>query len=127
VFCAHLFFKRDSFPENCVAWTNENVSKRSKLTGDDLELVEILKIEKPSVSLAEIMSCLEEMHGLEVSMATVSRALKHRLPSGLYTRKKSQRSPVNALHKQTYFIHYFTSIIWQQKIQDGLNSLTKQA
>ena len=60
----------------------------SKLTGDDLELIEILKIEKPSVSLAEIISCLEEMDGEEVSMATVSRALKHRLPSGPYTRKK---------------------------------------
>ena len=47
-----------------------------------------MKIEKPSVSLAEIISCLEEMNGEEVSMATVSRALKHRLPSGPYTRKK---------------------------------------
>ena len=55
-------------------------TKWSKLTGDDLELIEILKIEKPSVSLAEIISCLEEMDGEEVSMATVSRALKHRLP-----------------------------------------------
>ena len=63
-------------------------TKWSKLTGDDLELIEILKIEKPSVSLAEIISCLEEMDGQEVSMATVSRALKHRLPSGPYTRKE---------------------------------------
>ncbi|XP_068707445.1 uncharacterized protein [Montipora foliosa] len=63
-------------------------TKWSKLTGDDLELIEILKIEKPSVSLAEIISCLEEMGSEEVSMATVSRALKHRLPSGPYTRKK---------------------------------------
>ena len=101
--------------------------KWSKLTGDDLELIEILKIEKPSVSLAEIISCLEEMDGVEVSMASVSRALKHRLPSGPYTRKKLRRSPVNALHKQTYFIHNFSSIIWQKKIQDGLNFLTKQA
>ena len=54
-------------------------TKWSKLTGDDLELIEILKIEKPSVSLAEIISCLEEMDGEEVSMATVSRALKRRL------------------------------------------------
>ena len=36
-------------------------TKWSKLTGDDLELIEILKIEKPSVSLAEIIRCLEEM------------------------------------------------------------------
>ncbi|KAK2561734.1 hypothetical protein P5673_015110 [Acropora cervicornis] len=39
---------------------------------DDLELIEILKTEKPSVSLAEIISCLEEMDGEEVSMATVT-------------------------------------------------------
>ena len=62
--------------------------KWSKLTGDDIELIEILKIEKPSVSLAEMISYLQEMDGVEVSMATVSRALKHRLPSGPYTRKK---------------------------------------
>ena len=36
-------------------------TKWSKLTGDNLELNEILKIEKPSISLAEIISCLEEM------------------------------------------------------------------
>ena len=101
-------------------------TKWSKLTGDDLELIEILKIEKPSVSLAEIISCLEEMDGEEVSMATVSRALKHRLPQVLTQEKKLQRSPLNDLHKQTYYIHNFSSIIWQQKTRDGLNSLTKQ-
>ena len=52
-------------------------TKWSKLTGDDLELIEILKIEKPSVSLAEIISCLEEMDDVEMSMTTVSRARKH--------------------------------------------------
>ena len=25
-FCAGLLFKRDSFPDNCIDWTNENVS-----------------------------------------------------------------------------------------------------
>ena len=60
----------------------------SKLSEDDLELIELLKIEKPSVSL---LSCLEEMYGVDVSMATVSIALKQRLPSSPYrpyTRKK---------------------------------------
>ena len=33
-------------------------TKWSKLTGDDLELIEILKIEKPTVSLAEIIGSL---------------------------------------------------------------------
>ena len=63
-------------------------TKWSKLTGEDLELIELLKIEQPSVSLAEIISYLEEMDGVEVSMVTVSRALKHKLQSGPFTRKK---------------------------------------
>ena len=45
-----------------------------------------MKTEKLSVSLAAIISCRD---GVEVSMAAVSRALKNRLPSGPYTRKKS--------------------------------------
>lgn len=103
-------------------------TKWSKLTGDDSELIEILEIEKPSVSLAELISFLEEMDGEEVSMATVSRALKHRLPSGPLTREKKLRgSPLNDSQKQRYFIHNFSSIIWQQKIRDGLNSFTRQA
>lgn len=59
-----------------------------KLTGSDLELIEILKIEKPFVSLAKIVNCLEEMDGVKVSMTTASRVFKHRLPSGPYMRKK---------------------------------------
>ena len=94
----------------------------SKLTGDDLELIEILKIEKPSVSLAEIISCLEEMDGEEVSMATVSRTLKHRLPSGPYMRKKITKIALERFTQTNIliiFIHNFSSIIWQQKTRDG--------
>ena len=53
-----------------------------------MELTELLKIEKLSVSLAEIIGCLEELGSVDVSMAAVSRALKQRLPSGCYMRKK---------------------------------------
>ena len=83
----------------------------SKLSEYDLELIELLKIEKPSVSLAEIINCLQEIGGVDVSMAAVSRALKQILPSGPYTRKKLRRSPVNGLHLRTCFIHNFSSII----------------
>ena len=83
----------------------------SKLSEYDLELIELLKIEKPSVSLAEIISCLEEIGGVDMSMAAVSRALKQILPSGPYTRKKLRRSPVKGLHLRTCFIHNFSSII----------------
>ena len=89
-------------------------TKWSKLTGEDLELIELLKIERPSVSLAEIISCLEEMDGVEVSMATVSRALKRRLPSGPYTRKKITKiarerfTQANIFYTQL-FINYLTT------------------
>ena len=52
-------------------------TKWSKLTEDDLELKELMKTEKLSVSLAEVITCLD---GVEVSMAAVSRAPKNRLP-----------------------------------------------
>ena len=50
-------------------------AKWSKLTEDDLELIKVLKIEKPSLSLTEIISCVEEMGGENVSLSAVSRAL----------------------------------------------------
>ena len=79
-------------------------TKWSKLTGDDLELIEILKTKTPSVSLAEI-------NGEEVSTRTVSRALKDRLPSGPYTGKKITKialerfSQTNIFYTQL-FINY---------------------
>ena len=86
-------------------------TKWSKLTEDDLELIEILKTKKPSVSLAEIINCLEEINGEEVSTPIVSRALKVRLPSGPYTGKKIAKialerfSQTNILYTQL-FINY---------------------
>ena len=100
-------------------------TKWSKLTGDDLELIEILKIEKPSVSLVEIISCLQEMDGEEVSTLLFPERSSIDCHQVLTREKKLRRSPLNDLHKQTYFIHNFSSIIWQQKTRDGLNSLTK--
>ena len=101
----------------------------SELTGDELELIEILKIGKPSVSLAEVISCLEEIKW------TVKKCQWLLFPEHssidchqvLTREKKLRRSPLNDLHKQTHFIHNFSSIIWQQKTRDGLNSLMKQA
>ena len=59
-----------------------------KLRNEDLELIEVLKHEKPSMSLAEISNILEEM-GNSTSISAISRALKNRMPSGCrYSRKK---------------------------------------
>ena len=59
-----------------------------KLRNEDLELIDVLKHEKPSMSLAEISNILEEM-GNSTSISATSRALKNRMPSGYrYSRKK---------------------------------------
>lgn len=62
--------------------------KWSKLIGDDLEFIEILKIEKLFVLFVEIISCFEEMDGEEVLMVIVFRVFKYRLLLGFYMRKK---------------------------------------
>ena len=63
-------------------------SFQGKLTNEDLALIEVLKHEKPSTSLAEISSILLEM-GNSASISAISCALKTRMPSGhQYSRKK---------------------------------------
>ena len=63
----------------------------SKLSGNDLELIETLKAEKGSISLKEIYQILEQVGdvGGDISISSISRAIKSRLLSGkTYTRKK---------------------------------------
>ena len=90
-----------------------------KLDQDDLQLIEILKIEKPSISYAEIIRTVEEhggINGEEISIASISRAIKSgRLPSGLrYSRKKLTKlayerfTPENIVYTQL-FIDYLSS------------------
>ena len=58
----------------------------SKLQEGDLELIEVLKVHSPSISLSEV---IQELQAPEISMSVISRAIKNRLPSGKqYTRKK---------------------------------------
>ena len=69
----------------------KGASKWIKLTKDDRELIELMETEKPSVSLAEIISCLEEMDGVEVSMAAQFESAKaHIAITSLYEKKKSR-------------------------------------
>ena len=68
----------------------KGASKWIKLTKDDLELIELMQTEKPSVSLAEIVSCLEEMDSVEVSMAAAESAKAHIAIRSLYERKKQR-------------------------------------
>ena len=91
----------------------------SKVDQNDLQLIEILKIEKPSISYAEIIRTVEEhgcLNGEEISIPSISRALKSgRLPSGLlYSRKKLTKlaherfTPDNIVYTQL-FIDYLSS------------------
>ena len=64
---------------------------RSKLNHEDLELIEVVKTSQGSISLNEIHSILEEMGNVrgDVSMSSISRALKSNMRSGnVYTCKK---------------------------------------
>ncbi|CAB4004714.1 Ankyrin repeat domain-containing 34B [Paramuricea clavata] len=84
----------------------------SKLEEGDLELIEVLKVHSPSISLSEI---IQELPALEISMSAISRAIRNRLPSGeQYTRKKLTRlarerfTPENMFYTQL-FINYLSS------------------
>ncbi|CAB3982844.1 Hypothetical predicted protein [Paramuricea clavata] len=84
----------------------------SKLEEGDLELIEVLKVNSPSISLSEI---IQELPALEISMSAILRAIKNRLPSGeQYTRKKLTRlarerfTPENMFYTQL-FINYLSS------------------
>ena len=64
-------------------------STSAKLQEEDLELIEVLKVHSPAMSLSEIIEELEQFGGQQISMSAVSRAIKNRLPSGQqYSRKK---------------------------------------
>ena len=89
---------------------------RDKLTGEDLELIEALKIQRGSISLSEICEELEAL-GLQenISASTISRAIKNKMPSGKrYSRKKithlakERFTPENMLYTQL-FINYVSS------------------
>lgn len=86
-----------------------------KLEQDDLELIEVLKIHCPSMSLAEIIEELQHLGGPQVSMSAVSRAIKNRLPSGQeYTRKKitkvaRERFTGDNMFYTQLFINYLSS------------------
>ncbi len=56
----------------------------------DLELIEVLKLAKGSISLAEIWDIIDEIGDAQnVFLSTISRTIRSRLPSGRrYTRKK---------------------------------------
>ena len=64
--------------------------RNRKLTDNDLELIEMLKASKGSISMREISEILDEVRDVQdgIAMSTISRAIKSRLLSGKkYSRK----------------------------------------
>ena len=89
----------------------------SKLTAGDLELIETLKTVKGSISLGELYSAFEDFGdvGGEISLSSISRAIKNKLLSGQrYSRKRithvtfERFTRENMLYTQL-FINYLSS------------------
>jgi transposase len=101
--------------ENQIAARPKGGVMRAKLQQDDLELIELLKIESPSISLCEIVETLIQFGGEQTSMSAVSRAIKQRLPSGeQYSRKKITKIARERFTQQNLFyiqlfINYLSS------------------
>lgn len=80
----------------------------SKLSANDLEPIETLKLEKGSISLKEIYAVLEQAGevGGDISLSSISRTIKDHLLSGkLYSRKKISHMQEKDLHLITCCIY----------------------
>ena len=66
------------------------------LTEEDLDYVHILKLQDPCIFNSEIKACLAQYSNnplaKDVSLSTIQRTTRHRLPGGLYTWKKVNSS-----------------------------------
>ena len=104
----------DEFTEKPRAKTGGNPSK---LSDDDLQLIEVLKNQKGSTSLKDIYLVLEEIGDCQgdTSIPAISRAIKEKMLSGnKYSRKKittiakERFTPLNMIYTQL-FIDYLNS------------------
>jgi transposase len=89
-----------------------------KLSQGDLELIEVIKNAKGSISLREIMHIVDELGDVEpggVSQSTICRAVRNRMPSGRrYTRKKitqiaAERLTANNILYTQIFMNYLNA------------------
>lgn len=104
----------ESFTENPLPHAGGNPGK---LGEDDLELIEVLKRKRGSVSLKEIYSELEDVGECagDTSISAISRVVKNKMPSGeVFSRKKithiarERFTPENMIYSQL-FIDYVSS------------------
>lgn len=105
----------------CTNFTEDSIQKggdnSSKFTEGDLELIEHLIKMRGSISLRELYSTLEDLGdvGGDISLSSISRAIKSKLPSGQrYSRKRithianERFTEENMLYTQL-FVNYLSS------------------
>ncbi len=86
---------------------------RRSLSDGDLQFIEILKRQRPTITYSEILDCLHEFGDLpegETSVTSICNAVQSKLPSGQFTLKKTtvvaqERFTTNTAYTQL-FIDY---------------------
>lgn len=97
--------------------------KKKKLQEQDLLYVEQLKREHPSMYLCEVQEKLSRFSNIDVSVSTVSKALKHHMKDG---QEKSWLALMRKdSHQITFDILRRFLIICLARIHTNLSSLTK--
>lgn len=117
VFTLNKVWKRfcDGFTEKPYS---SGGNRNCKLTNEDLELIEVLKNERPSISLAEISNVLTEM-GNAASISAISSAIKikQECRQGSNTPARNLRwLPENVFIKTTFYTSNFLLTIWARRI-----------
>ena len=111
---------RKIWKQYCEGFSEEPQAKgganrnREKITENDLELIEGLKVRRGSVTLQEICDELEAIGDLDgnISSSTICHIIKNKLPSGKrYSRKKVTRltkqrfTHANMVYTQLYMVY----------------------
>ena len=86
---------------------------QGKLDQNDLQYIEFLKRERPSITLPDIQEQLEKFRNKNIHKSKIFRALKHSMPSGEFTRKRltkyaSKRFTYNNLRYTEALMYYMS-------------------
>lgn len=83
-----------------------------KLSDEDIEYVQALKHEKPSMTLKSIQSKLLENANRDVSLNTISKTIRHRLPHGNWSYKVMSRPAGDRFSdRNIQYTHAFIDVI----------------
>ncbi|MEW8546428.1 MAG: IS630 family transposase, partial [Candidatus Thiodiazotropha sp.] len=83
-----------------------------KLSDEDIEYVQALKREKPSMTLKSIQSKLLENANRDVSLNTISKTIRHRLPHGNWSYKVMSRPAGDRFSdRNLQYTHAFIDVI----------------